>query len=70
MIDKTLNRILKGKQRITFDVTNREGQSVKVVLEGDGRSCKDIRDRIVMWSPWPCWTQGNLVRELIEEEGE
>lgn len=69
MIDKTLNRILKGKQKITFDVTNGK-RTVKVVLEGDGRCCREIRDNIVVWGPNSSWIQGDLVRELIEEEGE
>jgi hypothetical protein len=66
MIDEMLNRVLKGKQRVTFTVTNHKGQLVKVILEGDGRCCKDIRDPIVMWSPLPVWTQGNLKREMME----
>jgi len=66
MIDEMLNRVLKGKQRVTFDVT-RGNQTVKVVLEGDGRCCRDIRDRIVMWSPQPVWRQGSLAREKLEE---
>jgi len=66
MIDKTLNRILRGKRRVTFTVENREGYEVKVVLEGDGRCCKDIRDRIVLWSPNSNWVQGSLVREKME----
>jgi hypothetical protein len=67
MIDETLNRILKGKQRVTFTVENGKGQEVKVILEGDGRCCRDIRDRIITWSPQPCWTQGDLVREKMED---
>jgi len=56
MIDEVLNRILKGKQRVTFDLTNNKGMTVKVILEGDGRCCKDIRDRIVWGWPKYGWT--------------
>jgi hypothetical protein len=65
-----LKRILRGKQRITFNVTNNEGKEVKVVLEGSGMCCKEIRDNIVVWGPNGSWVQGDLYREMLEEEGE
>lgn len=67
MIDKMLNKLLKGKQKVTFTLTNNQGMEVKVILEGDGRCCKDIRDRIVWGWPSEGWTQGSLVREKIGE---
>ena len=50
-----LKRILEGKQRITFTVINNEGEEVKVILEGPGMCCKEIRDNIVVWGPNGNW---------------
>lgn len=65
-----LSKVLQGKQRITFNVTNNESKTVKVILEGPGMCCKEIRDNIVVWGPNGNWMQGDLYREMIEEEGE
>lgn len=65
-----LKKILEGKQRITFSVTNNKGNEVKVILEGQGMCCREIRDNIVVWGPNGNWMQGNLYREMLEEEGE
>jgi hypothetical protein len=70
-MDKTLRKILNHNERVTFTVTHgKTKQEVKVVLEGNGICCKNIRDNIVVWGPNGSWVQGDLYREMLEEEGE
>lgn len=66
--DKTLFNVLNQQERITFTVQHgRTKQTVKVILEGNGVCCKNIRDLIVVGWPKFGWTQGSLKREKREE---
>lgn len=65
-MDETLRKILNHNERVTFTVTHgKTKQEVKVVLEGNGICCKNIRDKIVVGWPSEGWTQGNLIRERL-----